>query len=72
MIWWGKVNIPMPPASYKKNFQRAVDFLNTKLKVYVIDGYVGWDEKNRLKARIIVTRPYHALFIKIMMIRDDT
>jgi len=46
--------------------------LNTKLKVFVIDGYVGWDEKHRLKARVVCTRPYHALFIKIMMIRDET
>ncbi len=35
----------------------------------MIDGYAGWDEEYRLKCRVIATRPYHALFIKQMMIR---
>ncbi len=37
--------------------------------MFVIDGYAGWDEEYRLKCRVIATRPYHALFIKQMMIR---
>lgn len=61
----------MPPDAFKKNRQRAIDFFNTKQKLYIIDGYAGWDEKNRMKARVITTRPYHALFIKTMMIRDN-
>ena len=35
----------------------------------MIDGYAGWDEHYRLKCRIIATRPYHALFMKQMLIR---
>lgn len=70
VIWWGKVNIPIPPDAYAKNRRRAVDFFNTKKQLYVIDGYAGWDKNNRMKCRVIATRPYHALFMKIMMIRD--
>ena len=35
----------------------------------MIDGYAGWDEKYRMKCRVVATRPYHALFMKQMMIR---
>jgi phosphoenolpyruvate carboxykinase (ATP) len=62
----------MVPEAYGKNKQRAIDYFNTKERLYVIDGYAGWDEKNRLKCRVIATRPYHALFMKVMMIRDET
>ena len=40
-----------------------------KLQLFVIDGYAGWDPTYQLKVRIIATRPYHALFIKQMLIR---
>lgn len=35
----------------------------------MIDGYAGWDPQFRKKARIIATRPYHALFMKVMLRR---
>lgn len=35
----------------------------------MIDGYAGWDEQYRLKVRVVATRPYHALFMKQMLIR---
>jgi phosphoenolpyruvate carboxykinase (ATP) len=35
----------------------------------VVDGYAGWDEHYRIKVRVIATRPYHALFMKQMLIR---
>ncbi|MEZ4594971.1 MAG: phosphoenolpyruvate carboxykinase (ATP), partial [Chloroflexota bacterium] len=48
---------------------RAIDYLNTRKKLYVVDGFAGWDEKERIKVRIICTRPYHALFMWNMLIR---
>jgi len=36
-----------------------------------MDGYAGWDEKFRIKTRVISTRPYHSLFMKQMLIRED-
>ena len=35
----------------------------------MIDGYAGWDPEFRMKCRIISVRPYHALFMKQMLIR---
>lgn len=37
--------------------------------MFVVDGYAGWDESYRLNCRVIAARPYHALFMKNMMIR---
>lgn len=68
-IWWGKVNIPISPEGYARNRKRAVDFLSINPRLFVIDGYAGWDTDYRLKVRVISTRPYHALFMKQMLIR---
>lgn len=69
-IWWGDVNIPLAPIGYTRNKSRAVDFLNTTPRIFVIDGYAGWDPSYKIKTRIICSRPYHALFMKQMLIRD--
>ena len=61
----------MKPESFQLNKQRAIDFLNMRPRVFVIDHYAGWDERYRLKTRIISARPYHALFMKNMLIRAD-
>jgi len=45
--------------------------MNTCPMLFVIDGYAGWDKKYRKKARIICTRPYHAMFMKQMLMRDS-
>jgi len=68
-IWWGKVNIPLDEHTYKINHRRAVDYLNTRERLYVVDGFAGWDPKYRLKVRIIAERPYHGLFMHNMLIR---
>ena len=36
-----------------------------------MDGYAGWDEEYRIKTRVISCRPYHALFMKQMLIRGE-
>jgi len=68
-ISWGKVNIPITPAANKFSRDVAIKYLNTKGKIYVVDGYAGWDPLYRLKCRIVCSRPYHALFMKNMLIR---
>jgi phosphoenolpyruvate carboxykinase (ATP) len=68
-IWWGPVNIPLSPSSFRINRKRAVDYLTTCPRMYVIDGYAGWDPEHRLKIRVICSRPYHALFMQNMLIR---
>ena len=68
-IWWGPINIPISHHTFEINRERAVDYLNTRGCLYVVDGYAGWDPRCRLKVRIICERPYHALFMRNMLIR---
>jgi len=68
-IWWGAINRPMPEASFELNKQSAINYLNCRDHVYVIDGYAGWDPKHQIKVRVICTRAYHALFMHNMLIR---
>ncbi|MDH3272247.1 MAG: phosphoenolpyruvate carboxykinase (ATP) [Gemmatimonadota bacterium] len=68
-IWWGDVNRPIPEASFELNKQAAINYLNCRDRIYVIDGFAGWDPKHRLKVRVICTRAYHALFMRNMLIR---
>lgn len=68
-IWWGDVNKPITPAGYDANRARAMDYLNTRPYVFIIDGLASWDPDNRFSVRVICNRPYHALFMKQMLIR---
>lgn len=68
-VWWGNVNMPLDPSGWDFNYQRAVDYFNNRPYLYVVDGYVGWDPKYRLRVRIVCTRAYHALFMNNMLIR---
>jgi phosphoenolpyruvate carboxykinase (ATP) len=70
-IWWGSVNIKMDEHTFDINRQRAIDYLNTRTRMYVVDGYAGWDKQYQIKVRVICTRPYHALFMNNMLIRPS-
>src|SRR5689334_19368138 len=68
-VWWGPVNIPLDAHTFAINRERAIDYLNTRLRLYCFDGFAGWDPKYRIKVRVICSRPYHALFMHTMLIR---
>ena len=68
-IWWGSVNMPISEDSFEKNKSIALKYLNTCERIYVIDGFAGWEPKTQIKVRIICTRAYHALFMHNMLIR---
>ncbi len=68
-VWWGNVNIKLDPQSFTINRERAIDYLNTRERLYVVDGFGGWDPSYRLKIRVICARAYHALFMHNMLIR---
>jgi phosphoenolpyruvate carboxykinase (ATP) len=68
-IWWGSVNIPLEHQTFAINRERVLDYLNTRERLYCFDGFAGWDPKYRIKARVICSRPYHALFMHTMLIR---
>ncbi|MEZ0298287.1 MAG: phosphoenolpyruvate carboxykinase (ATP) [Candidatus Methylacidiphilales bacterium] len=68
-VWWGPVNIPCDKHTFQVNRQRAIDYLNTRDRLYCFDGFAGWDPRFRIKVRVICSRPYHALFMHTMLIR---
>jgi len=68
-VWWGSVNIKLDAQSFTINRERAIDYLNTRERLYVVDGYGGWDTKYQLKIRVLCARAYHALFMHNMLIR---
>jgi phosphoenolpyruvate carboxykinase (ATP) len=68
-IWWGSVNVKLPDSTFVINRERAIDYLNTRSHLDVVDGFAGWDPKYRIKVRIICARAYHALFMWDMLIR---
>ncbi|MFQ5678586.1 MAG: phosphoenolpyruvate carboxykinase (ATP) [Gemmatimonadota bacterium] len=70
-IWWGPVNVPLEPESFRANRKRAVEALNGCPRLYVVDGYAGWDPEQRLKVRVLSSRAYHALFMHNMLIRPS-
>ena len=69
-IWWGDVNRPIPETSFQLNKTTAINYLNCRDHIYVIDGFAGWDPRHRIKVRVICTRVYHALFMRNMLIRS--
>jgi phosphoenolpyruvate carboxykinase (ATP) len=68
-VWWGPVNFPLDELTFSINRERAIDYLNTRDKLYCVDAFAGWDPSTRLKVRVICARPYHALFMYNMLIR---
>ncbi len=70
-IWWGDINMKIDDETFMLNRTRAIDYLNTRKVIYVIDGFAGWDPKYRIKIRVICARAYHALFMHNMLIRPS-
>ncbi|OYP36041.1 phosphoenolpyruvate carboxykinase (ATP) [Rhodopirellula sp. MGV] len=68
-VWWGTVNIGLDEQVFCVNRERAIDYLNTRNRLYVLDAFAGWDPNYRIKVRVICARPYHALFMHNMLIR---
>jgi len=70
-VWWGTVNIGVEENIFCVNRERAIDYLNTRERLYCVDAFAGWDPDYRLKVRVVCARPYHALFMHNMLIRPS-
>lgn len=68
-IWWENNN-PMEPETYGKIREKVRAYADDKT-LYVIDTFGGADPDHRIAVRFIVERPYHALFIKQLLIRPN-
>ena len=70
-IWWGDEAMPHRPmdaAGFQINRERATDYLNLQKRIYIVDAWAGWDKTLRLKIRVVCHKPYHALFMKNMLV----
>ena len=43
-IWWGPVNMKLGQHVFDINRERAIDYLNTRKRLYCIDAFAGWRE----------------------------
>ena len=68
LVHWGELNIPIDDHAYMINRSRALDYLNSRNRIYVVDSFMGWDPRYRMKVRTICSRAYHALFMHNMLI----
>jgi phosphoenolpyruvate carboxykinase (ATP) len=68
-VWWGSTNIKTDRYTFLCNRARAIDYLNTRKTIFVVDGFSCWDERYRMKVRVVTTRAYQALFMQNMLVR---
>lgn len=68
-IWWENNN-RMSPEVFEGIFAKMQNYAAGK-ELYVIDTFGGADPAHRICTRFIVERPYHALFIKQLLIRPS-
>jgi phosphoenolpyruvate carboxykinase (ATP) len=68
-IWWENNN-ELSPSNYERLRDRLFGYADGKT-LYVVDTYAGADPNYRIKVRFVVERPYHALFIKQLLIRPS-
>lgn len=67
VVWWEN-NRDISPSDFALVRAKVVAYLQSK-PLYVIDTFAGADPGHRLSVRFVVERPYHALFIKQLLIR---
>ena len=56
-VWQSSINIGMDEATFMICRGRAIDYLNTQQRIYVVHGYAGWDPKYWIEAHIFNTSP---------------
>lgn len=69
-VWWGPVNIPMPPGRFDSIYQKMTQFLKGK-KVYIRDTYAGALPAYRLPIRVVNTVAWHNLFCHHLLLRPE-
>lgn len=73
-VWWGNVNIDLSQEIMDECYKKGMNHILKKNNIYVMDSYAGWDNREggmRINIRTICSDPYHALFIKNMLIPSE-
>ncbi|MBL8067734.1 MAG: phosphoenolpyruvate carboxykinase (ATP) [Armatimonadetes bacterium] len=68
-VWWEN-NADISPEQFEYLANKAQKSFAGKT-LYVVDTYGGADPANRIKARFIVEKAWHALFIRTLLIRPS-
>ena len=63
--------MPVSAESFLACRAEALDYLQGRERLYVVDGYAGWDPRYQIKVRVICGQAYHALFMYNMLIRPS-
>ena len=61
--------MPMRNSSFELLDDIARNYLNSRKRLYIVDGYAGWEKTERIRIRVVCTRSYHALFMTNMLVR---
>jgi phosphoenolpyruvate carboxykinase (ATP) len=69
-INWGETNKPFEAAKFDALLAKVVAYLNER-DLYVLDTYVGADERYRLPVRVITQYAWHSLFARNLFITPD-
>lgn len=68
-IWWDN-NAEISEETFAKLLAKANNYIQGKT-LYQIDTFGGADPDHRISVRFLVERPYHAMFIKQLLIRPN-
>lgn len=67
-IWWGKVNRPISSSSFDAVERIAIEYMNSRPRVYTFDGFCGADPEHRLGVRVVTEQAWHCLFARTLFI----
>ncbi|MDE2482448.1 MAG: phosphoenolpyruvate carboxykinase (ATP), partial [bacterium] len=69
-IDWGDTNAPVDAAVFDALFERVEEYLRDR-DVYMLDAYVGADERYRVPIRVYTEFAWHNLFARHLFISSD-
>jgi phosphoenolpyruvate carboxykinase (ATP) len=67
-IDWGKVNLPMEPATFQRLLDKVRAYLQGR-ELFVVDAAACADPRHRLPVRVIAEKAWHALFAQCLFLR---
>mgnify|MGYP000846290294 CR=1 FL=1 len=65
---WNKTNLPIDPATFKRLYNKAVQYMKDK-ELYVFDGFVCNHDKYRMPIRVITEFAFQNLFAQQLFIK---
>ncbi|MEM2759545.1 MAG: phosphoenolpyruvate carboxykinase (ATP), partial [Nitrososphaerales archaeon] len=67
-VHWGAVNHPLPEEKFENIFHKMKTYIEGK-EIFIFDGFVGADPKNRMSLRVINDHAWQNLFARQLFIR---